>query len=518
MSNLRVLLLTFLSLMFSFCAYAYDYDFEVNNIYYKIISQAQAKVAVMKGEKYYEGAIVLPDSVTYRNKRYRVDTVWESAFEFNRKITSLDIGGVRCIEKKAFSQCSALEEVIMRRVETIEIWAFLDCTSLRHLDLGTTRNIGTGVFLGCYNLENLNLKNVETVGDNAFCGCSKLTTLDLRHVKKIEGSPFGEPVGAFSNCASLTSVNLRNVTDVEYLAFSGCKNLKFVETEETTPPSLIKDAFDEITYLDATLIVPAGTKSAYMNDYIWSNFSHIIERGPNANDCYLHLECNRGGSVKVKGIEYSNEIVTETFAMNKAAEILIQPATGYFLKSVVLDNGKDITDRVKRNVLILVFYGSHSLVVTFEKEPVYLTIQQADNGKMMQLVESPKNYEFIFAAAEGWKVNTVTFDGRDVTSKLDANGRYVTPTITLSAVLNVTYELETPAAIDQVEDDGLSVRAHQGRILVEGAPRGLAVKVYNLSGAVVAETATEGAALGIAAQCNQVYLVKVGTRTFKLTL
>ena len=94
----------------------------------------------------------------------------------------------------------------------------------------------------------------------------------------------------------------------------------------------------------------------------------------------------------------------------------------------------------------------------------------------------------------------------------------MTPTITLSAVLNVTYELETPAAIDQVEDDGLSVRAHQGRILVEGAPRGLAVKVYNLSGAVVAETATEGAALGIAAQCNQVYLVKVGTRTFKLTL
>ena len=157
-------------------------------------------------------------------------------------------------------------------------------------------------------------------------------------------------------------------------------------------------------------------------------------------------------------------------------------------------------------------------MVTFEKEPVYLTIQQADNGKLMQLVESPKNYEFLFSAAEGWKVHTVTFDGRDVTAQLDAAGRYVTPTITQSAVLNVTYEMETPAAIDQAEDDGLSVRAREGRIWVEGAPGGLAVKVYDLSGAVVAETETAGTALSIAVHSGQVYLVKVGKRTFKLTL
>jgi hypothetical protein len=143
----------------------------------------------------------------------------------------------------------------------------------------------------------------------------------------------------------------------------------------------------------------------------------------------------------------------------------------------------------------------------------YITIRMGDGGVLKQSVEVGQTYTYAVSADEGWEVNTLTFDGKDMTSLL-MDGQFSTPVITGDAELNVVFkqigsEIKAMTSLSEVK-----VYASNKSIIVTGAEENAQVFVYGLNGAPVAS------AIGNATFILEsgVYIVKVGEETFKVRL
>ena len=101
-------------------------------------------------------------------------------------------------------------------------------------------------------------------------------------------------------------------------------------------------------------------------------------------------------------------------------------------------------------------------------------------------VEAESCAEFVFAPAEGWTLDSLTFNGDDVIGDVVEN-RYITPAITENSVLQADYryasEVWTPSGVDDVVTD-LNLRAWSdgGYIKIAGLKAGEELTVYTVGG------------------------------------
>ena len=100
-----------LSVIFSISASAYD--FEVDGIYYTIISDKTKTVEVSKNKvKLYTGKVSIPSSITKFGETYTVTRIGNSAFEKCSSLTSVTIpNSVTSIGDWAFSYCTGLTSI-----------------------------------------------------------------------------------------------------------------------------------------------------------------------------------------------------------------------------------------------------------------------------------------------------------------------------------------------------------------------------------------------------------------------
>ena len=231
------------------------HDFEVDGIYYDIISASDLTVEVTyKGNRpseisnEYRGEVIIPETVVYKSKVL--------------KVTS--IGG------SAFSGCYGLTNVVIgNSVTSIGDYAFEDCynltSGLTSVTIGNSvTTIGYGAFSGCYGLTNVVIGNsVTSIGDYAFEDCSSLTSIEIPN----SVTSIGEK--AFRNCRRLTSVTIGNsVTSIGNCAFDDCTSLKDLRIEdgETTlslgyndyKEGLFYDCLLESLYLGRNIQYPTG--------------------------------------------------------------------------------------------------------------------------------------------------------------------------------------------------------------------------------------------------------------------
>lgn len=266
MKTIKFLLTTIAVLLGSVMANAYD--FEVDGIYYNIISSTDLTVEVTSGDNKYTGEMIIPTMVNYKSKDLTVTSIGASAFYGCDGLTYISIpDSVRRIGAGAFDNCTSLKEVRIENGYTnLELehsnhtsfsssndnvyyydryGLFHDCP-LERLYVGRDLRYKLGKIYGgnsgyvyfyyydhspFYNNTELKVVTigdcVSTIGESLFAKCSTLENIIISNNVTSIGN------GAFSNCSSLRNITIpKNVTLIGNRAFSNCTSLKELHIED----------------------------------------------------------------------------------------------------------------------------------------------------------------------------------------------------------------------------------------------------------------------------------------------
>ena len=246
------------------------YDFEVDGIYYNIISAADLTVIVTEGENEYTGKVIIPSNVVYKSKVLTVTSIGSYAFSDCSGLTSIEIpNSVTSIGSYAFYNCIGLTSVVIpNSIESIRNSAFDNCTSLKDLRIED----GEGTLSLGYNY------SYSNAHEGLFDDCPLETLYLGRNLSYDTSYYYG--YSPFYKKTTLTSVTIgSSVTSIGDYAFHGCTGLTSINLLGKTPPTVGSSNFTEAQYTDITLFVPKGSLETYQAADTWKNFWDIREEG-----------------------------------------------------------------------------------------------------------------------------------------------------------------------------------------------------------------------------------------------
>ncbi len=183
--------------------------------------------------------IIIPDTVEYYKKEYKVTSIGKETFSGCTSLTSVIIpNSVTSIGEDAFSDCSSLTSV---HITDLSAWCRINFVNSAANPLTCAKNlylnnilvkelvipnnisvIKNYAFFLCKSLTSVTIPDsVTSIGEYAFFSCDSLTSVTIPDSVTEIGSY------AFSECRSLTSVTIPNsVTTIGGNAFYGCSSLK----------------------------------------------------------------------------------------------------------------------------------------------------------------------------------------------------------------------------------------------------------------------------------------------------
>ena len=126
----------------------------INGINYRLNGWTKTAEVIKKSEG-YKGDVIIPETVVFNERSYRVTSIGKGAFLGCFSLTAITIpNSITSIGKKAFFDCSSLKEIIIgNSVKRIGRRAFLFCDSLVSITIPTSvKSIGWQAFDYCDSL------------------------------------------------------------------------------------------------------------------------------------------------------------------------------------------------------------------------------------------------------------------------------------------------------------------------------------------------------------------------------
>ena len=256
-----------LALLISAAANAYNAY--VDGIYYNFSgSEASVTYKVLTEVNFYTGNVVIPSSVTYGGKYYRVTSIGDHAFDNCSGVTSITIvNNVTSIGKYVFSQCTGLTSIIIpNSVKTIGEAAFSGCRGLTSINVpNSVTTIEKSAFNGCTSLTTFTIPNsVASIANQTFFNCSSLTSITIPNSVTSIGS------NAFYGCTCLSSVTIPgSVTSIGDQAFSKCTNLTSIQVEDNNSVFDSRDNCNAIIETTTNKLI-AGCKNTIIPNSVTS--------------------------------------------------------------------------------------------------------------------------------------------------------------------------------------------------------------------------------------------------------
>ncbi len=306
--------------------------------------------------------------VTFK-KPSNVKTIDRLAFLSCKELKSIEIpSSVEYIEPYAFEMCDALSDVTFEEPSALtEIKDYVFCrTGLSHVAVPSSVNkIDDVAFCSNPNMTRVFVPSTVTSisARNPFCYNTQVTEMvvedgnpvyDSRNdcnaiietesntlvagckTTVIPASVTALGRSSFNHCTDLEDANLpatiKSIGKYAYLGCTGLKSFYFPSTMSymadsvfwqaknldslvvmTQRPFTIDESdFEDDIYNNATLYVPAGTKSLYRSAAVWSNFRNIVEMDRFVVDG-ISYEINEDGEAVVvapsEGVPYSGTVV-----------------------------------------------------------------------------------------------------------------------------------------------------------------------------------------------------------------
>ena len=233
------------------------YDFEVDGIYYNVVSLSGLTCKVTSGNSKYTGDVVIPATVNYSNRTLTVVGIADEVFRNCSNLTGITIPNtISSIGNYMFNGCTKLATVTIEDGKTTLSLGynsytspgngkglFYDCpiTTLyfgRNLSYDTAYYYGYSPFYSVKTLQEVTISNsVTEIGYNAFYGCSGLMSVhisDLAVWCRIKfNTDYTNPLRyahhLYLNNEEITDLLIPNsVTSIGSYAFIGCSGLESV--------------------------------------------------------------------------------------------------------------------------------------------------------------------------------------------------------------------------------------------------------------------------------------------------
>lgn len=441
---------------------------------------------------------------------------------FGNKVTTLG---------RVCENCKKLTSVVLpKSIKSLTSKSFYGCTSLEAIK-GEGVELIDGSFGNCSSLTTIDMPNLKVIEYYAFANCTSLKSMKLPQGLIMLGNSDLDCV--FENCSNLESITLpatlQSIGGNSYYAssslFKGCSALKNIIVSNPVPVALAETNFDATTYINATLKVPVGSLEAYKNADGWKNFFNIVEDA-NITDDIFTITIDKEmyeGSISVECEEAIPEYQSYKFVRKGSTVKITVTPERYYKLSALYVNGVDVMADVVDNTYTTTVQGSMLISAKFvwsdtpePEEDIYLSIKQADNGNVKLKAGKWNSYQFVFAPAEGWVIHSVSFNGKDVTDEIASDNSYWTPEITENSELVVVYA-SSESGIEEVESSSpAKIFGYSGNITVNNAKIGDVISVYTTAGVLVNSTVANSDTTTIRVQENEVYIVKVGKKTFKI--
>ena len=159
-------------------------------------------------------------------------------------------------------------------------------------------------------------------------------------------------------------------------------------------------------------------------------------------------------------------------------------------------------------------FGSY----TSKKEDCLLAVKGISGGSVSLKCETFTSYSFIITPETDWKVNCVSFNGEDVTANVATDGTYTTPSLTGDSELSIVFE-QGGSAVKDVEAGGqLRVRASGSMLYIDNEGNAVMAGIYTTDGKQVKNVEAVNGTTSVSLQTGNIYLIKIGERTFKVAM
>lgn len=576
----KKLLASFAAVASGLCPFnAAAYDFEVDGIYYDLVSvdEQTCAVSVPAEGTVYSGDITIPDVVPFGGRSFKVIAVKEYAFNGNQvenvvlgdNVLTIEYGafagstlknivfdnslkeisafafnyceqltdvvfpeslefigndafaqaynlssvkfndGLKAIEHSAFRNTSLKEVILPKNLTRMgggpNDWdygnMFLECTSLEHVVLPEKLEyLCPGAFGGCTNLKSIFIPdNITIIGERAFENSGLTEFLGGNGIETIA-------YGVFSDCKSLETVNLGpKMKSIMYNAFYGCDKIKTINSRSLEAPTLEtydgETAFEKLVYVNANLYIPSEAEESYKSAPEWKDFWNIKVT---YNLCTEVAEGN--GKVTIENYDNNPAIIIG----GQDATVTFEPGYGYYTGKVTL-NGEDITSKLADNTYTIKNISENiAIEVSYYQIMVPMSLSTAESGELITDVAYGSQLSYGIVPSEGWKISTVMFNEEDVTETLIGN-TFTTPRIESPSKLNVVFE-KIDDAVESISGANAPRILIQGEtVIVSNADESDSIAVYDMEGRQILQTSERQFRLA----SGSVYLIKIGTRTFK---
>ena len=418
------------------------------------------------------------------------------------------------IKGSTFSSCEYLVDVkILGLLKTIG--GFDGCSRLTNVKIpSTVKTILSGAFAGCTSLNNIELPDsLLDIEARAFCNCKAIKNINLPKLVKTIGED------CFNGCDSLKIINIyHNISTITEGVFYGCSNLKEVHLKKAIVPNFRNTSASGYKYIEdgnnCTLYVPTGCKATYESSKHWKNFDTIEEEEIGYDILYRVTASKTGqGTILINDESKTSIDILSGTKVNVA----FTPASGWKLKSVVL-NDKDVTTSLVENVYEVESLDANMVfVATFEELPAILSLRSADGGSIDVSVVKGATFSCVFTPDKDWEINNVRYNNTDVTSSVSECGEYTTPVIKNDAILSVSYE-KGANSVNEISLDA-NMKAYvsvNGLLVVEGVDHGMPVVLYDVDGKILSSLVAVDGRCSYQLPDVGVYVVKGISKTIKV--
>lgn len=260
-----------------------------------------------------------------------------------------------------------------------------------------------------------------------------------------------------------------------------------------------------------------NSNGLYTTPVITENSELIITQEPLRRKVSWFV--SKGGSVTIAGRSCENGYTDMFLDNNSNLNVECDADDGYKLTELYV-NGRFIEcgstgtnynyGQLDKDIFVYAVFQKN------EKKLYNLEIQDAGYGISFMKVLEGQTVRYTINETDGWKLNTISFNGLDVTENIEGT-TYETPQVTGNSLLCVTFEKEV-SGILQKEINNFKVYPNGKNINVENVKVGQMIYVFGVDGKIISQIKATQEKMSIPLQFNGIYMVSVGNKTFKLAM